>query len=112
MPQHTYFLSSLVRISTLSLCLLCAALPLTPPARGAWAAPGRATYECEGDACPVTALTWEDEGQRFRADNSSDRRVRVEVETFAGKSAVEVEPQASAYLEVKTFNGPYRAAFE
>jgi hypothetical protein len=95
-------------------CLLCAAL--TPPPTGsaarAPAHPARAAYDCQGDACSVTALVWEEEGQRFRADNSSGRRVRVTVETFAGESAVVVEPQKSEYLRVKTFNGPYRAAFE
>lgn len=112
MPQHSSFLRAPARISLSFLCLLCAALPLTPPVRGALSTPARAAYDCEGDACSVTTLTWEEEGQRFRADNSSDRRVSVVVETFAGESAVVVEPQKSGYLEVKTFNGPYRAVFE
>ena len=110
MPQHSSLLR--LRAGVALLCIACAAIPLMPPARGASPTPGRAAHECEGDACSVTALAWEEEGQRFRADNSSDRRVRVEVETFAGKSAVVVEPRESAYLEVKTFHGPYRAAFE
>jgi hypothetical protein len=93
-----------LRLPFLILCLLCAALPLLRPARAA--------YDCAGDACPVTALVWEEESQRFRADNSSDQRVRVEVETFAGRSSVTVEPRQSAYLEVKTFQGPYSASFE
>lgn len=104
MLQHTSLTRVLSRICLALLCLLCAAPSLMPPARAA--------YECEGEACVVTALVWEEEGQRFRATNSSDRRARVEVETFAGTSAVVVEPHESAYLEVKTFNGPYRAVFE
>lgn len=112
---HTSFRRLFARILLAPVCLIylvCSALPLTPPASGASPTPGRVYYECEGDACHAVALAWEEEGQRFRATNSSDRRARVEVETFAGTSAVVVEPHEAAYLEVKTFNGPYRAAFE
>lgn len=112
---HTTFRSLFARILLAPVCLIylvCSAPLLTTPAAGASPAPGRVAYECEGDACSVTALAWEEEGQRFRADNSSDRRVRVEVETFAGKSVTVVEPHESAFLDVKTFHGPYRAAFE
>lgn len=92
--------------------LLCFALAATfiPPTRAAVARPS--AYDCEGAACASVALAWEEEGQRFRVDNSSSRRVRVEVETFAGKSSVTVEPQKSEYIQVKSFNGPYRAEFE
>ena len=110
MLQHISLLR--LRARAALLCVFCAATLLMPPARGAAPTPGRAAHDCEGEACSVTALEWEEEGQRFRATNSSDRRVRVEVETFAGQSAVVVEPRESAYLEVKTFHGPYRAAFE
>lgn len=72
----------------------------------------RAAHDCEGAACPSVTLTWEEEGQRFRADNSSAQRVRVTVTTFAGDSWIVVEPQKSDYLLVKGFNGPYRAEFE
>lgn len=114
MPQNT---SNLYLPGWLSLALFCLlyAAPAPPPTASAARAathPARAAYDCEGDACTVTALVWEEEGQRFRVDNSSDRRVRVVVETFAGESAVVVEPQKSEYLQIKTFNGPYRAAFE
>jgi hypothetical protein len=71
-----------------------------------------AVYDCEGDACSSVTLTWEEDGQRFKAENNSDRAVKVEVTTFAGKSSVSVGPQASDYLEVKTFNGPYHADYE
>jgi len=57
-------------------------------------------------------LAWEEEGQRFRVENNSDSRVRVEVTTYAGDSGVRVEPHKSDYLQVKYFNGPYRADFE
>jgi hypothetical protein len=94
--------------------LLCASLNThyTLPASGAATPATRTTQACEGDACASITLTWEEEGQRFRADNSSDRRVRVEVETFGGTSAVTVEPASHDYLQVKTFNGPYHARFE
>jgi hypothetical protein len=96
------------------LCLLLVPLTLLLPqaAGGASPHPPPAAYDCEGAACASVTLAWEEEGQRFRADNSSAQRVRVEVETFAGKSSVVVEPQGSAHLSVKTFNGPFRAEFE
>jgi hypothetical protein len=68
--------------------------------------------ECEGSACSAVTLTWEEEGQRFRVDNNSDSGVKVDVSTYAGDSSVHVEPHKSGYLEVKYFNGPYRADFE
>ena len=70
------------------------------------------SYECEGNACSVVTLTWEEEGQQFRVDNSSNQRVKVDVTTFAGTSSVTVEPQKSDYLKVKYFNGPYQANYE
>lgn len=97
----------------LLLCLLLIMLtPLLTAARGASAPFAVIAYDCEGEACLSVTLTWEDETQGFRADNSSARRVRVEVESFAGKSSVLVEPGKSAYLLVKSFEGPYRASFE
>jgi hypothetical protein len=70
------------------------------------------TYECEGNACSVVTLTWEEDGQRFRVENSSDRRVKIEVATFEGSSSITVEAHKSDYLQVKYFNGPYHANYE
>lgn len=98
-------LALLVCLLSFTLAPLMAAPRTASPARAA-------AYDCEGDACSSVKLTWEEETQGFRADNSSDRRLRVEVETFAGKSAVVVEAGKSAYLLVKNFEGPYHAAFE
>lgn len=109
MPQHTHGLRPPRRILLALFCLLGA---LLVPARGASPPPVRAAYDCEGAACPSVTLTWEEEGQRFRADNSSSQKVRVTVTTFVGDSWVIVEPQASGYLGVKNFNGAYRAEFE
>lgn len=95
-----------MRAATL-LLLSAFLLPVNLPS-SAWAA----VYDCEGDACSSVALTWEEDGQRFKADNNCDRAVKVEVTTYAGKSSVHVEPHASDYLEVKTFNGPYHADYE
>jgi hypothetical protein len=94
-----------MRATTL-LLLLTYLFALAPSAAPA------AAYDCEGDACSAVTLAWEEDGQRFRADNNSDRAVNVEVTTYAGKSGLRVEPHASDYLQVKTFNGPYRADFE
>ena len=69
-------------------------------------------YDCVGEACPSVTLAWEDSTQQFRVDNNSDRKVKVTVSTNAGDSYVEVEAQKSAYLQVKYFNGAYRADFE
>jgi hypothetical protein len=85
---------------TLASAIVVAALPKT------------SAYDCEGTACSQVTLTWEDEGQQFRAENGSDRRVKVEVFTFVGSSNVTVEPGKSEYLKVKNFNGPYHADYE
>lgn len=94
-----------MRAATLLLLSAFLLAPLPPATRAA-------AYDCEGDACPSVTLTWEEDGQQFRVDNNSDRAVKVEVTTYAGKSGVRLEPQKSDYLQVKTFNGPYRADFE
>jgi hypothetical protein len=69
-------------------------------------------YECEGNACSVTTMTWNQERQQFKVDNSSDQQVKVTVNTFAGSSSVVVEPRKENFLEVKTFNGPYHAVYQ
>ncbi len=69
-------------------------------------------YDCEGDACPVVTLTWDQDRQQFKVQNASERAVKVEVSTFAGKSHIIIPPQKVGYLEVKTFNGPYHATYE
>lgn len=114
MHPHTFRLRSPGRESLISLRLLGLALllMLAPGSGAASLHRARLAYDCEGGACASVALAWEEEGQRFRADNTSAQRVRVEVETSAGKSSVSVEPRRSEYLQVKSFNGPYRAEFE
>jgi hypothetical protein len=90
---------------SLLLSVALAFVSLTPPAP-------RPAYDCEGTACSQVALEWEEEGQQFRAQNNSERRVRFQVNTFAGSSSVSVEPGKSEYLKVKSFNGPYHADYE
>lgn len=84
--------------------LLLLLLPSSPSAASA--------YDCEGNACSAVTLKWVEDGQCFRIENNSDSRVKVEVTTYAGDSSVHVEPHKSDYLQVKYFNGPYRASFE
>jgi hypothetical protein len=92
------------KASALLAFLLLFLLPTHPSAARA--------YDCEGNACSAVTMTWEEEGQRFRVENSSDSPLKVEVTTYAGDSSVHVEPHKSDYLQVKYFNGPYRADFE
>lgn len=68
-------------------------------------------YDCEGDACSVVTFTWDQDRQQFKVQNDSERAVKVEVSTFAGKSHIIIPPQKAGYLEVKTFNGPYHANY-
>jgi hypothetical protein len=70
------------------------------------------SYECEGNACSVVDFTWDNERQQFRVKNNSNQQVKVEVSTFAGTSSIIVPPNEVNFLEVKTFNGPYRANYE
>ena len=69
-------------------------------------------YECEGNACAVTTMTWHQERQQFKVENSSNQPVKVTVNTFAGSSSVVVEAHKENYLEVKTFNGPYHSVYQ
>jgi hypothetical protein len=92
------------KVSALTALLLLFLLTPRPSAARA--------YDCEGSACSAVTLTWEEDGQRFLVENNSDSRVKVEVTTYAGDSSVQVEPHKSDYLQVKYFNGPYRADFE
>lgn len=71
-----------------------------------------AENECEGNACSAVSLSWDNERQQFRVQNDSDRTVKVEVTTFAGNSHIIAPPREVSYLEVKTFNGPYRATYQ
>lgn len=103
---------SVLTVLCVILAVVAAVSPVTPSAATTVSPTSPAAYDCEGNACAVLTLTWEEEGQRFRADNSSDRRVKVEVTTFAGASRISVEPHKSEYLQVKNFNGPYRADYE
>ena len=114
MPQKTPLVLPSGRRAFALYCLLYASVThaLLLGAGGATPPHTQAAYDCEGDACTVVTLTWEEERQSFRVDNSSAQRVRVTVTTFAGESWVTVAPQKSEYLRVKSFNGPYRAEFE
>jgi hypothetical protein len=71
-----------------------------------------AAYDCEGSACSQVTLSWDNDGQQFRVQNDSDRRVRIDVTTFSGDSTIHVDAHKSDSLLVKTFNGPYRANYE
>ncbi|HEX2268817.1 MAG TPA: hypothetical protein VHH35_04760 [Pyrinomonadaceae bacterium] len=95
----------------LTVCTLLLALAYISDVR---AVSFRAKYfnECEGNACSVVELNWDNERQQFRVKNNSNQRVKVEVSTFAGASSIIVPPNDVNYLEVKTFNGPYRANYE
>jgi hypothetical protein len=97
------------RIMCYSMVVLVAALMLSPQQLNATAR--SASYECEGNACSVTTLTWNQDRQQFKVENSSAQQVKVTVTTFAGSSSVIIEPHKENYLEVKTFNGPYQAVY-
>lgn len=70
-----------------------------------------ASYDCEGNACEVITLSWDNDRQQFKVENSSGQEVKVTVNNFAGASSVIVQPHKENYLEVKTFNGPYLANY-
>lgn len=99
-----------IRLPALIIAAVSLLLMITQPPRQAFAA--ASAYDCVGEACPSVTLAWEDSTQQFRVDNNSDRKVKITVSTNAGDSYVEVEAQKFAYLQVKYFNGAYRADFE
>jgi hypothetical protein len=93
----------------LALALACA---LTAAAAVARAALPSAAPDCEGNACAQVTLTWDAGGGKYRAHNAGSRRARVEAFNWAGGCSVLVEPGASQYLPLRSFDGPYRANFE
>jgi hypothetical protein len=109
MSKHT----SSLRMLGAAVALAVLVLSGSPTARGTSSTPDAPpAHECVGAACSSVSVEWEDDSQRFRVDNNSDSGVKVEVTTYAGASGVRVEPHKSGYLEVKYFNGPYRADFD
>lgn len=88
--------------SLLTICGVFAAITYVSEVRGVSPKPIVA-YDCEGNACSQVSLTWDNDRQQFRVQNDSGQMVKVEVTTFAGESAVRVEPHKSDYLAVKTF---------
>lgn len=113
-PGHGLMLMTINGIRKLgaSAALVCALLASPAGASHSVGASTPAAYDCEGSACSAVTLTWDDEGQFFLVGNNSDSRVKVEVKTYAGDSSVHVEPHKTGQLQVKYFNGPYRADFE
>ena len=68
--------------------------------------------ECEGDACAVVAVTFDETKQQYRAQNNSpDRWVRVVAANVASASDLCVGPGKAGYLQLKSIVGPYRAGY-
>jgi hypothetical protein len=99
------------RASLLGLLLAVAMVLLQTPAVVVSAADAN-PHECEGNACSSITLTWNDERQQFKVENSSGQEVKVTVQNFAGPSSVVVLPHKENYLELKTFDSPYVAAYQ
>jgi len=98
----------LLALSLTLLVLTC--LPNLPAGYAEWS---RATNaECEGDACSVVNMSWDEDRQQFRVQNDSNQQVKVDVSTFAGVSSISIAPHKTEYLEVKTFNGSYHANYQ
>jgi hypothetical protein len=81
------------------------------PSAGLTGAPS-ITLECEGNACGLVTLTFDETKQQYLAQNNSDRLIRVEASNWAGGRSVIIEAGKSAYLPLKSFIGPYRANYE
>lgn len=67
---------------------------------------------CEGNACDVISLTWDQGVQKYLVQNNSNRRVKVELRNWATTNTIPLGPGESKHSFVSGFINPYRANYE
>lgn len=75
-------------------------------------APAATTSDCEGNACGVVSVTWDQGAQKYLVQNRSGRRVRVELRNWATTNTVPLGPNESKYAFVTAYINPYHAYYE
>lgn len=98
----------------LSIGLVCALAILFPFTSNDHSAAAKtiAIYDCEGDACSSVTLTWDNDRQQFRVQNSSATRwVKVDAGNSTGGISMCIGPTKTEYLPLKTITGKYRATY-
>lgn len=69
--------------------------------------------ECEGTACHQVTVTFDEAGQRYRAqNNSAGRWVKVSASNLAAAAGACLGPGSAEYLPLKSIVAPYRAEFD
>jgi len=71
----------------------------------------RAVIDCQGTACSQVSLTWDEDKQQYKAQNSSDRWVRVSAANMAADVSICIGPGKDAYIALKSIVAPYRANY-
>lgn len=66
---------------------------------------------CEGNACGVVDIVWEEGEGAYRIANRSERRVLVTLTTSSGEISVQLEPGSNTIAFFTEFDLPYRALF-
>jgi hypothetical protein len=66
---------------------------------------------CEGLACDVVEISWDDPSSLYRVKNRSNRPVVVSLTSSCGKLSVRLEPMTDALVYVDQFDLPYQASF-
>lgn len=116
MHSKTIRTASFAAVLVLASSPYAAANPASVPVPGASpagaVAANAAAYDCEGTACAQVVLTLDAEKGQFKAQNNSDRPVRVEMFNWAGGASVVVAPGKFEHIAMKSFDGPFRANFE
>lgn len=67
---------------------------------------------CEGNACDVVSVTWDQGAQKYLVQNRSNRRVKVELRNWATTNTVPLGPNESKHSFVMAYINPYRAYYE
>ncbi len=67
--------------------------------------------KCEGPACSVVDIYWDDSESAYRVKNYGSRPVLIVLEGSSGEMSVRLEPGGDDLVRLAEFDLPYKACF-
>jgi len=67
--------------------------------------------ECEGNACNVTEVVWDDAESGYWVKNHGNRPILVSLTSSSGELCLRLRPGARSVVRVADFDLPYSASF-
>ena len=67
--------------------------------------------KCEGPACGVVEVYWDDSESAYRVRNFGVRPVLVSLASSTGEISLQLEPGGDTLVRVADFDLPYTASF-